>query len=453
MKQEDLEHQLNKYFNDHESHDLDENVLWKSMKDRLDAEKEESKPIPFLYYILGGSFLIFILIAVVWSNYYLASQSDRIPSGELMAQKEYRETTSASEIKTTFSEHSEFVTAESKTINTDEKSPSKNPHPISIKKGQNSLTKPADHTLIAVPSKVKETKTAVISENQEERNQPNLTAPTLPKPDHSVVNKLSIPPLELLSNTSEIQRVNDSKLVPNKRTSRWLFSLEAGPLQSTLGIDTKNSILASLREQTETPKLGWSVGLNAIQVQPRGLAWGIGFNYQRSWIKFNYQQEQTQEIVLDNTLLEVLLNQTTMDTIGVRFGQATVDRTDNREVQHYNETNTLSIPIHFGYLRKMQRITYGLMGSLQYNYLLQNSGRFLDAQQTIVDLQTVDDFKKSTLSAHLRPLVIFDLTRGFGLSIAPSLGFTLTNAVNGDLGYAQRPLEFGFVVGVVKEVR
>ena len=452
MNLEEFEEHLHKRFNDHKAHDLTGDRLWGFINRELAQEEKKRFTTPLYLWLALGLFVIVVLAGSVYgnltasqkvSNTPVAGNKTIIPHNGRSAEKKNDWSATQALSASVSSDTAHTTTTATRSIK---------PPPLVHVYEKSSLPDTASSTLVQESNAFFENRPNGLGSSNEDFIKPTITTPVI----ENTTKKLNrLPALSTRVNSSNVHEPMPLAPLPllptaQKSTRKLMIGLGAGPSFSTLGFRPGSSPYALLRHQTEKPQLGWQATVDVFHKNKPGLIYGTGLTWNKTWTKFRYENEQPQETHLENTLVQVLIDQTTLDTIGKRFGSVTIEETNLREVQHYNQSSTLSIPVHIGFLKETSRVSLGIVGGLAFNYRLQQQGRILDEQQNIVDFRKGTFFKKVGFSAHVRPMFLLALRNGISLSVSPSLQFSLTDQLLEGATLSQRPFNYAFSVGIAK---
>jgi hypothetical protein len=207
---------------------------------------------------------------------------------------------------------------------------------------------------------------------------------------------------------------------------------------------------ARLRKQSEKLQLGWGIEFNTFRVKKSGFVIGTGLGDRKSWVKFRYQKEEEQELLTENIPEHFLIDLTTMDTMGIQFGDVVLNHDIKRNVQHFNEFQTLSILIHIGFFKPKRKITFGILGGISYQFSLKQKGQLFDESGSIIDFKDDSYFKKSNFSTHLKPLLAMKLGSNYQLTLSHTLAFSLTDQIKNNSAISQRPITNSLSIGLIK---
>ncbi len=259
-------------------------------------------------------------------------------------------------------------------------------------------------------------------------------------------------PLQSLTAPKAAEELNESHITPVV-DNQPQYTLEAISrfFGMNNGLRTPENEYAMLRNQSETPQISWVLGVNLWRVKPSGWLLGFGLEYQNSAVQFRYQGIETETALLPDTLLQVLIDPQTQDTIARHFGEVELEQQQMRYVQHYNTFQTLNIPIQVGFVKSTaQKLRYGITGGLSFQYYIRQSGRLLAENGTIIDFSDNTFFRRIGLSAHIQPVLIFRRTGQWELSCNPFFAFSLSNRMKSGTAIAQHPFTYGLSLGIRK---
>jgi len=185
-------------------------------------------------------------------------------------------------------------------------------------------------------------------------------------------------------------------------------------------------------------------------VHESGWYWGSGLSYQQTWTKFRYEKESIDHRSMDNIITRILIDNETQDTTGILRGDVSVQEMSSRNLQHYNQFQSIGVPVHIGYIRERTSFMYGLELGANFSYMLRQEGRLLLADETVFDFGDSDYFKPWRLNIYLRPMVAIPLRDGLHLSCSPIVSMSVNNELSVNRGLQQSSFNYGLSLGVYK---
>ncbi|MFK7772526.1 MAG: hypothetical protein AB8F94_10310 [Saprospiraceae bacterium] len=451
MKSEDLEKHFREQINDHQSFDLDPDLVWDSLSPLLEKKKKRRGIIYLTFGLIGSLLLI--------STYLFFDNSEN-------KKQELTELNSIlkKENISTFHKIEKIPTEPSETTR---KNLSLNPKEIKSQKnsfsGKNkdqsflplsqdkTITKTSNINSAALSSKNKTYNLSLTPKIETKQNFASEVAPIVSLFSPIMVKSLTSKNTPSLPDFSiEKEDIEENK---TKRKSQTLFNLEAGLSFSNANIQANGSPdYASLRKQSEEAKLGWGVEFNIYRVKKSGLVLGTGLGYQKSWVKFNFNWEDQEEVLVEDIPLHILIDLQTMDTVGIQTGNVQLNQTNQRDVQHYNEFQTVTLPLHVGYLKNKSKFSYGILGGVSYHYRIKQQGRIFDEDNSLINFKDDSYFTKSNFSAHLKPIFALKINSNYQLTFSPAIAFSLSDQIKRNLAISQRPITYSLSIGVTKKI-
>ncbi|MCG8327859.1 MAG: hypothetical protein MI974_09260 [Chitinophagales bacterium] len=462
MNIENIEKQFRERLEDHETFDLNADLTWKAIEVELDKKKKR-RGIYFLLMSIGSLIgLSFISDTRISTKHNFTEQKSIIDiteelqlhsSDESIYHIEESSIASSQNIEQGItSTYFKFgATQESHHCSNDQN----HTKPGTLAPTNKGLSL---STSTELPLLYKESELDHKKKNNSDRK--NL-APTFPIPDveKSIYDPISInvPLLKsipfdylVIPEPREEFEVSFNPIVTNTKP-QYQLELTAKLFQITNGIHGQGSEYANLRNQSETPQPSWSVTANLWQTKPSGWLTGFGLEYQKTWVRFRYKKEETEYFTLEDIPIHFIIDAHTRDTILRQIGDVDLEEYHKRDVQHYNEFQTINLPVHFGFIKPTQRkLTYGFIGGLSFQYQMKQSGRLLAEDNTVIDFSNDSFFKRTGFSAHVQPMIIFKGENQWQLSCSPSVAFSLTNRLKSGVGITQRPFTYGISLGIAR---
>ena len=452
MKIEDLEKHFQEQLIDHESFDLDPVSVWQFVDSQLKRKRRTQIIFRCLLGLAGCLLILFVSI-----NFYSHEGVEKDLRRSIQQQ------VSDSSLYTGLSKVNVEIQkepAEIKEISNSEIRLNKRDKRVWIDTFSTTFSDaPIEHSSssIAIEKMIKKT---MPQENLQASGlgfQDSVTLKNVEKLDSTILipDLYAIAGLPLQKNSSLVIEkavsLPNLQIIVKKDKPKFLFNLEAGPSFSTEGIQANDSPdYARIRNKSEEPQLGWGIGFNAYRLKKSGIVTGVGIEYKKSWVKFRYQWNEQGEVLLEGIPIDILIDLETMDTMGIQFGSATIHQTKNRNVQHFNEFQTFSFPLHIGFIKDRQKFSFGILGGISYNFRIKQEGRLLGEELSLIDFQKNSYFKRSNFSAHLKPMLAVKLRPDFQMTFSPSIALSLTDQIKGDLSISQRPITYSVYLGLMK---
>ncbi|MEM8524596.1 MAG: hypothetical protein AAGG68_08125 [Bacteroidota bacterium] len=178
----------------------------------------------------------------------------------------------------------------------------------------------------------------------------------------------------------------------------------------------------NIRSVNETELTGYQLAANLkYYFNPNWYA-STGLAFQQLNHRFNYENIKTEQVEERDALVGIAINSISGDSTFIRQDRS-VDVTQKRSVQHYNQHQLLSIPVHLGYEWNYKRLA--LSGNLGGVF----SVRSFSKGKTWVD---------SEIATYDRENQIYKKRFGLGVSAQVQLNYTLTNNfyIGGNIGHS-----------------
>ncbi len=373
MNWQALEHRMRNELHDHQSFELEEASLWSAIEAQLEPPKRKRKGL-LLFWLLGLCIWL-LLLGLCWFQSATKPLADRRSGMSQLTSSDFAQ---AGVIDALCIEIQSF-TAKSKQSTS------------SFKPTLAANKKTSEFSMASLPR----------------RPFPKLSFTRQLKSSLSL-NALPRPRLKpLRQHTPTLPIALSGKL---EQRTVW-FQLEAGMCQ----MQTTQSF--------ETALPGIQLSLNAWSAKESGWLWGGGFSYTEQWIKFQYQNDYEEINVQDGVLQHLLIDAATQDTIGMRFGPEAVSLQHSRSVQHYNQFLSLQASVYGGFFLEQSRLRYALLGGLQFQHDLLQSGRTLDVNKDIINFDTGTYYKQNSLLLQLKPMLFYHVSDHWAISLSPTLSW------------------------------
>ncbi|MEO0726140.1 MAG: hypothetical protein AAFZ63_16475 [Bacteroidota bacterium] len=443
MNIESIERQFRAQLKDHESFDLDTDLTWNAIETELNKQKIKWRGVYILLLGLLGLLGLLFVNELQIDKAFHASNSQNITSSNEQQQSTTFDapTKTGAEISTAALQTIEAITSLSKN------GQQRLQH---LNANVNTTTVPQHLTSTTTPRKLGRLKKDPIKEYVSNSD-------TNPVRSKNVSASLTVPtiqqiPLQSLT-APKTQPAWQPSFSPSRTDNQPQYKLEASNrlFRMTNNIRSAENEYATLRNQTETPQISWAKGVHLWREKPSGWLLGLGLEYQNSTVQFRYQGVETETTFLPDTVLHILIDPQTQDTIARHFGDIQLEQHQMRDVQHYNIFKTLSLPIHVGFVKATSnKLTYGITGGISFQYHIQQSGRLLAADGTIINFSDDSYFRRVGLSTHIQTVLIFKGGDQWEFSCNPFFAFSLSDRIKSGAVITQRPFTYGLSLGIAK---
>jgi hypothetical protein len=185
--------------------------------------------------------------------------------------------------------------------------------------------------------------------------------------------------------------------------------------------------LVDLKNQTERVFPSTQFGVKTDVQFNSGLTAHLGLEYQQHRTIFEIEKDRSVSELLEDQLIKVWIDGTSLDTLAKEFGSVLVNRVETRKVVHNNHYEILGIPVGLGYSKQIGKVSLGIEGGLYLGFILDQNGKTLDTSEQIVSFDAQSDDR------HLNDVML-------GYRVSPSIEF----AVKSDLSIEFRPEVSGF---------
>ena len=195
---------------------------------------------------------------------------------------------------------------------------------------------------------------------------------------------------------------------------------------------------------------GWQSGLRWLAPSKTGWSYQVGIEFQQLRYRFETQVQEDIRLYQPGTVVEILVNTftddstfTTTDTIpGIR----------STYIRNYNEINTASLLGLVGYQWAAGRWNIGLHFGPRLQFYQTARGLTAFEELNLIDLENEELYKNGTQWSLMAEI---DLTYQIGArwSIWSGIGYqhSLSNWVNKDFGFSQRPILYQVSFGLIRE--
>jgi len=238
---------------------------------------------------------------------------------------------------------------------------------------------------------------------------------------------------------------------PQASKARWRLQLTGGVNTLISERSVVDTALAKSLNEGGKAIAGWSGGIAVQRIFASGWTLGSGLEFNRYWSLFESETRKAISVELKDVILNTQVDAISGDTIQVMRGDTSVAGTSERFVRHYNSYDQLSLPVQLGYLWQKGNWRLGFSGGARIDLLLQAKGKTLDEVSREVKFIDKNNYKKWRLAAQLQPSLAYQFKAGFGLSIQPSLSWSLTNWASKEQSFKQHPVQLGLSIGVSYE--
>jgi hypothetical protein len=411
MQLEELEKQFNHQLSRHEMLDINQHNLWSSIERQL-PPKEEEKP-PLLLFLLAR-ILIGLFLFGLTGDYLQNEQHVLPPNIQSTIALEKTPNEDFCKQVDSLAQHPKITKTPASTfINSKEKSNDNkytvNQLPIKqllVNTPKYSLSLPYDYTLDSIESK-------------------------------------SILP-QLIPSDAQLKLL----VSPEKEKDHFFTFQHLGISYQQNLYRAKTSNYQQIRQLTETPINNWSVGIDAFQQIQPNIYVGIGLAYQQQWTRFNYQGSSVQQGDSIFIPQQILIDPSDLDSLS-RWDWQIPQLTENRSIQHFNQFQSLSIPISLAYLRKANKWQYGLIGGLYATWIFQQKGKYITPSGTITSLEEEPSYSPFQFGAHISPVISYQFKPNIQIGIRSNFHYNFSNqSTHNEL--KQQSLRYGVSIGVLR---
>ena len=187
-----------------------------------------------------------------------------------------------------------------------------------------------------------------------------------------------------------------------------------------------NEQIVDLKNQSERIFPSTQFGVKTDVQFSSGFSAHLGIEYQQHRTVFEIEQENPVSILLDDQLIKVWLDGTSLDTLAKEYGSVLVDGIETRQVIHNNRYKMLGLPVGVGYSKQIGNVMLGLEGGLYLGFTLDQNGKTLDAFEQIVSFDAQSDDR------HLNDVMLgYRVSPSIGVQAKSNLSFELRPEVSG----------------------
>ncbi len=227
--------------------------------------------------------------------------------------------------------------------------------------------------------------------------------------------EVSLPTIKLLPLEPFSPKNKESDEEKKQKNIAFFLGVNGGVNWSSQQYENaENPTFEDLRNSTEKGEVGQSYGVEVGLTFKNRWIIQSGLEYHKRWSKFEYTSTQIGSIIKEDVATTIWVDG--MDTLSVAYGDVSVNRTTVREVVHYNQSKSISIPLEFGFKNRTGKLTYGITMGTSFNFLLNQSGKLLD------EFTGISEYDKDS---EIAPLNNFSL----GIRISPFLGYHLSEKI------------------------
>ncbi len=293
----------------------------------------------------------------------------------------------------------------------------------------------------------------ILSNEQNNKNNKTATNEVLLK-----INPINIPSLfaDSIVVQLEIQptnRICQPSTTPSliKKKGLWSINL-AGGITNHIS-NYKGAEIVASRDASESNLLGWQVQLELSRYFQHGISLTSGIQFNRSWTKFEFNQERMTESILENVVTTYHINTYYFanDTI-LEYGDALIEGVENREVQHHNRYDRIQIPLLIGKDFQKGKMSFGLQTGMGLDIWMHRSGKVLNIEESISEFNQDNpgdySYNKFGYSLKFRAMAGFELTEKMNIYLQPSGNWSLSDWTRSGDELTQKPFTYGLNLGL-----
>ena len=131
--------------------------------------------------------------------------------------------------------------------------------------------------------------------------------------------------------------------------------------------------LVDLKNQTEKVFPSTQFGVKTDVQFNSGFIAHLGLEYQKHRTIFELEKESSVSELLEDQLVKVWIDGTSLDTLAKEFGSVLVNRVETRKVVHNNRYEILGIPVGLGYSKQIGKVSLGIEGGLYLGFTFDQS--------------------------------------------------------------------------------
>ena len=216
-----------------------------------------------------------------------------------------------------------------------------------------------------------------------------------------------------------------------------------------------NDQIVDLKNQSERIFPSTQFGVKTDVQFSSGFSAHLGIEYQQHRTVFEIEQENLVSILLDDQLIKVWLDGTSLDTLAKEYGSVLVDGIETRRVIHNNRYKMLGLPVGVGYSKQIGNVMLGLEGGLYLGFTLDQNGKTLNGSEQIIsfDNESLDrPLNDVMLGYRMSPSIAVQGPSNLSFAFRPEFsGFSRQQI--GDSAVYSSPLVFSINLGVKYQIK
>lgn len=216
-----------------------------------------------------------------------------------------------------------------------------------------------------------------------------------------------------------------------------------------------NDQIVDLKNQSERIFPSNQFGAKSNVQFSSGVTAHIGLEYQQNRTIFEIEQENPVSILLEDQLVKVWLDGTSLDTLAKEFGSVLVDGVETRQVIHNNRYKMLGLPVGVGYSKQVGNVMLGIEGGLYIGLALDQNGKTMDASEQIVsfDNESIErPLNDLMLGYRVSPSIAIQGQSNLSIELSPEIsGFS--SQQNGVSAVHSSPIVLKMNVGVKYQIK
>ena len=228
---------------------------------------------------------------------------------------------------------------------------------------------------------------------------------------------------------------HDSDEKEKARQVALIISGWAGANLTKFNFSSENlSELATTKNETESGRAGYSLGLSASLLIKDRFIIKTGVDYDQLITKFDFEQTDVNAVLRENQLLRVWIDAASGDTIRTQNGEGLVDQTTTRTVLYYNSFRRINIPLELGIKKNIHRLQIGISAGGILSFIRQQSGRTLDDLENIIQITNEEPtalLKAVNLGFRISPFVGYSLSEHWSANFRPQWTTRTQNVFEG----------------------
>lgn len=202
--------------------------------------------------------------------------------------------------------------------------------------------------------------------------------------------------------------------------------------------------LIDLNNQSERIFPSGQFGVRTDLLFNSGISAHLGIEYQQHRTIFEREQENPVSVLLEDQLITVWLDATSLDTLAKEYGSIFVDGIETRNVIQNNSYKMLVLPLGIGYSKQIGNVMLGLEGGLYLGFTLDQNGKRLDDNGLIesFDNESIDrPLNGFMLGYKMSPFIAVKAKSNLYFELRPEVsGFA--NQQSGNMSVYSSPLVF-----------